>query len=175
MDNTRVPSTRRVKARIRIVNNWGKRALNCGNCGRRLPHLSCFPNVSPERLASDGFPHSPNRCYIPDEEIRGWKIDGITLRPTEYSLQEQKQTREKVRTTPRTQTRRDRLLLAGRPPQDYPFAAKRLARTRDIDWLIDTSHSRNPGMRPAPQVVECLQCHVENDVEVDSTMHDDVV
>lgn len=171
MRGKRVPPKELVKARIRDLNKWGGRALNCGHCGQRLPDISCYPNVPPERLAQrePGFELSPNQCYIKHEDLAGWIFDGDTLRPTDYHKESTRRTRKQVRSVPVTTTRRERRLLAGRPPQTEPFRAKRLARTIPVERLMSERRQRPPSMRPAPQYIECIQCEAKNQILVELT------
>src|SRR5690349_5777995 len=92
MRGKRVPPPDPVDAHIRIKERARNfrgviRVPNCGRCGQRLPDITCYLDVPPERLARGeppGFELSPSRCYIDNDEIRGWVLDGQTLRPTKH-------------------------------------------------------------------------------------------
>lgn len=162
-------ATRHLKARIRIDGKWGGRAVYCGRCGLRLPDLACYPHVPPERIARDnpGIRISPNGCYVHKDDLPGWKLDGNTLRPTEFHKARRARTREKVRTAPSTQTRTDRRLLASRPPAFEPHVAKRFARRSSLEWIAGHLGSGEPTKHPAPQLIECPRCEFENPIDDD--------
>jgi hypothetical protein len=97
--------------------------------------------------------------YIDWREMAGWFFDGETLRPTDDHRERYQRAREKVRTTPHTETRLTRLKLAGRSPRGKSLVPYEERQRQG--GLVGF-----PTKRPAPQRIECLQCGVENLVEL---------
>ena len=162
MRGKRGPSKEPVTARMHVVRRTG-RALHCGRCGQRLPTLT-YRSLArvPEYMRQeqrDNGGLSPNGLYIDWREMAGWRFDGETLRPTDDLRERYQRAREKVRTTLRAETKPTRLKLAGRAPHGKGLlpGEERQRQGGDVGF---------PPMRPAPERIECLQCGVENLIEL---------
>lgn len=160
---------------VRIV------AVHCENCGQglvdllRIPRSLLYPRnpLNPSSMFFQPPPTaSPSDLYIERKEVREWRWDETTLRPTQFHLDQQQHAQKEIWAKSRTETKRTRQSLA----HHSRHSSGRFF-TRPLGKQGDPWRQAGAGnvLELAPEWIECPQCHAEVHMAPTLAPHSDVV